>query len=481
MGYRPPDESAEPTEPDFEIEEPEEPADTKDHAEESIPTDAGDGDAGNFPLFNPPGLSDLGLPPDYDDRYIPTEGDLRRAIVRRLDDEISFVMLHKDEPHEIAARLEKIAEVARIAAVMKGDHQVRGIRLGLALELKYWLMRDQVAQWPGLIFPLLKATLEIGDTRLQAEVYYTWSIYLHYVHEQKLDFDLEKDPASQSLLAALSYAEASGRADLHLLARVERFNVKLARMTVDDAWTEADDLIAQARAMNYTYIVPRVYFSMAARLLYEKGQFKTLYACAQQAMVYAAALNLNNLAGRAISMMLNGLHPEDGHSNTYRRQLVNFLARLEQYSNNPKFQAMVYHQLARQCYYDGEYNQARVYILKAAALYRSFHYRAERDRIRHTLGLIQIGRRAFRVAERHLSAARKSYETRGRRFWMVIAQYGLAEVSAEEGQIELALQRLAEARDMAVTLPDAQRDRLLALIQRKVDDLRSGISQAGNG
>lgn len=415
--------------------------------------------------------TDLGLPDDWEQKYIPTEAELQKAAVRRLDDEIAFVLLHKqNDPQAIADRLEEIADIARVTSFIKGEHQARGIRLGLALELKYWLMRDMVDQWIHLLMPLISVAIDLKDAELEAEVFYAWGLYHYYIsYEQKPDAP-KKDAPSTMLDIALKYAEASQNEGLRLLARAERFNVKVLRMSLDEARMEADAILARARAINFPYITGRIYFSLARRC-HSEGNFINMFEYAQHSIGYFCKQNQVLFAGRAVSLMMSALHPEDGHGHVYRRLLVDYLLKLAQKSDSPRFQATAFQQQARQFFYEENYEQARIYLLKAQQRYRSIHVTSERARIGHMLGMIQTHRRRLGVAECYLKAAIRRYEDRGQEFWKVTAHYALALVPGEVGDKTLTLRRLGEVRDMAQALPVEKHNGLVKMIQAKIDEV----------
>ncbi|MBN1565844.1 MAG: hypothetical protein JXA10_18520, partial [Anaerolineae bacterium] len=169
-----------------------------------------------------PPLPPLGLPPNADPNHIPKFSELRRAADRRLDWETAFILLHRDDPHEIAERLDEMADMIRAAISVQGPpgnperaaSLRKAIRLGLALELRYWLRANKFEAWLGLIVPLLTTAIQMEE--FQADVFRTWSIY-HYI-------DGAYARAKTAIETSQEFAAESGREDLKLLAQAYQFN-----------------------------------------------------------------------------------------------------------------------------------------------------------------------------------------------------------------------------------------------------------------
>jgi len=412
---------------------------------------------------------DIGLPPDYDLRYIPTGADLQRAAVQALHREISFVVVNRDTPQAIVDRLDMIAEIVVAASQVKGAHQAQAIRLGLALELEYWLAGDKLDDWPDLIVPLLKTSLEIGDHELQSRVYRAWSLYL-FVSRNRAK-------AEQALMAALDYAGDAGREDLKLLIRTERFNLKVLEMSLNEAWAEANTLLAEARRLNYTYIQGRVYFSLA-RAYQIAALPKEVFQYAQQALVIFLQWDVIGLAGECIGAMLNSLYYRDAHLDSYASRLLAYLEVLSQSSASPFFQAVAYYNQGFSLYHHATYDQAREYVLRAWLKYRALRYQESLKRVGHMLGLIQIKRHRWSIAERHLRAALAYYEQAGQAIYAVHAQHALAFIPYEQGDLRRALEALEAVLVQARALPEeAAREWLVRLVMADIAVVRRELDR----
>jgi hypothetical protein len=411
---------------------------------------------------------DIGLPPDYDPRYIPTGDDLQRAAVQALHRETSFVVLNRDTPQAIVDRLGEIAGVVLAASQVTGEHQAKAVRLGLALELEYWLARDDLDTWPDLIVPLLKTSLEIGDHELQSRIYRAWSIYLFVSRN--------RTKAARALVAALDYAGDAGREDLKLLIRAEHFNLRVPEMSLDEARAEADALLAEARRLSYTYIQGRVYFSLA-RAYQFAALPKETFQYAQQALMTFVEWDVIGLAGECIGAMLNSLYYRDAHLDVYASRLRAYLDMLGQSSASPFFQAVACYNQGFSLYHRANYDQSRAYVLKAWVRYRALKYRESLERVKHMLGLIQIKRHRWGTAERHLRAALAYYEQAGQAVYTVHARHALAFIPYEQGDFAPALEALEAVLVQAQALPDkAAREWLVQLIATDIEDARQKLN-----
>jgi hypothetical protein len=411
---------------------------------------------------------DIGLPSDYDLRYIPTGDDLQRAAVQALHRETSFVVVNRDTPQAIADRLDTIAEIVLAASQVKGEHQAKAIRLGLALELEYWLARDRLDDWPNLIVPLLKTSLAIGDHELQSRIYRAWSMYLFVSRD--------RTRAAQALVAALDYAGDAGREDLKLLIRAEHFNLRVLEMSLDEAWAEAETLLTGARRLNYAYILGRVYFSLA-RAYQIAALPRETFQYAQQALVIFLQWDVIGLAGECIGAMLNSLYYQDAHLDRYASRLLTTLETLSRSSASPFFQAVACYNQGFRLYHRADYEQARCQVLRAWLIYRTLKYRESIERVRHMLGLIQIKRHRWAAAERHLNAACTYYKRAGQAVSAVHAQHALAFIPYEQGDFPRALEALEAVLAQAQALPEkAAHEWLARLVAADIDDVRHRLN-----
>ncbi|HVO72323.1 MAG TPA: hypothetical protein VMT24_19880 [Aggregatilineaceae bacterium] len=411
---------------------------------------------------------DIGLPADYDPRYIPTGDDLQRAAIQALHRETSFVVLNRDTPQAIVNRLGEITEVVLAASQVPGEHRAKAVRLGLALELDYWLARGNLDDWPDLIVPLLKASLEIGDHELQSRIYRAWSIYLFVSRDRR--------KAAQALVAALDYASDARRDDLKLLIRAERLNLKVPEMSLDEARDEANALLAEARRLSYAYIQGRAYFSLA-RAYQFAALPKETFQYAQQALMVFVQWDVIGLAGECIGAMLNSLYYRDARLDVYASRLRAYLETLGQSSASPFFQAVACYNQGFSLYHRADYDQSRAYVLKAWVRYRALRYRESLERVKHMLGLVQIKRHRWGIAERHLRAALAYYEQAGQAVYAAHARHALAFIPYEQGDFARALGALEAVLVHARSLPErAAREWLVQLVASDIEDARQKLS-----
>jgi tetratricopeptide (TPR) repeat protein len=411
----------------------------------------------------------LGLPANYNPEFIPKKSDLQRAAIMALDRETAFVILHQDEPDKIVERLDKIADVARAASQIEGNHQAKAIKLGLELRLHYWMAGNKMDEWVNLIMPLLETALNIKDRELQSRIYHAWSLYLYIARDRPTAVDI-------TLEAASDYAEESGRADLKLLARAERFNAGVLKMTLQEAQTEAQTVLVEAKQLKYDYVQGRAYLSLA-RACENRGLHTDTFAYAQQALVFFAPLNVTGLAGECVNFMLGSLIYRADYSAVYRSRLLDYLERLSQRSANPLLQAALSYYQGVQNYHLENYDRARDCMLHARRKYTAAHYRPSVKRCAHMLGLIQTKRGQWKMAERHLNTAFVYYADAGEKTNAVQAQYALAFIPFEQSDWMRARPLLQITLEMAQELPDeAARDRLMKLIQTDIEEVDRRIA-----
>lgn len=412
---------------------------------------------------------DLGLQPDYEDRHIPHLHALRHAAVEALDREMAFMILHRDQPQKIVERLDKLADVARAACQVQGPHQAKAVRLGLELQLGYWLAANKVDDWFHLIMPMLDAAVKMEEPDLQSRVYHMFSIFLYVCRE--------KPGALQIMLDnAMEYAVEAGRDDLRLLIRAESFNARAYSLNVEEARSEADAICMEARRLTYRYAEAMAYVALA-RNLSARHVYAELFAYAQQAFILFASINVMGQAGAAVMLMLPSV-VQIGTSVYYAR-LMSYLDNLSRQTAIPFLQANTAFFQARSHYERHDYDQARRSIFDAWRWYHAAHHRPGLKRCTHMLGLIQTRRGRWAMAERHLLAAYQYYARVGEKTYAADACYALAFVPYKQGDLPRARPLLVEAQAIARQLPEAPvRDRLISTIQVDIDDIDRRLSEA---
>jgi hypothetical protein len=404
---------------------------------------------------------ELGLPPDYEPRYIPKLSELKRAAVEALDRETAFFMLyHEEEPDRIVERLDRIAAVVLAACNVEGEHRIKAIKLGLELRQRYWLAADKLDAWVNLIMPLLKTALEIRDRELQSRLYLTWSVYLN----------LASSPAiANALESASDYADDSGRADLKLLVCVEQLNANVLKMNLSDVQAEAAAILTEAKQTKYDYVQARAYL-LLGRAYSSKALFKETFSYAQQALVLFTSIHVMPQAGESVILMLGSLNYRSGYSMVYRTTLMGYLETLSYLTaNNPILAAALAYFQGVEYYHLELYDRAREFILRARQRYLIAHYRPSLRRCAHMLGLIQTKRRRWKMAEWHLNTAYAYYMDAGEKTYAAQTEYALASIPFEQHDWRTARSSLTVALATAQELPmGTARDRLIWLIETDI-------------
>jgi len=247
-------------------------------------------------------------------------------------------------------------------------------------------------------------------------------------------------------------------------------------MSLNEAWAEAETLLAGARRLNYAYILGRVYFSLA-RAYQIAALPKDTFQYAQQALVIFLQWDVIGLAGECVGAMLNSLYYQDAHLDHYASRLLATLETLGRSSASPFFQAVACYNQGLRLYHRADYERAREQVLRAWFTYRALKYRESIERVRHMLGLIQIKRHRWATAERHLKAACAYYERAGQAAYVVHAHHALAFIPYEQGDLPRALEALEAVLVQAQTLPEkATREWLVRLVSADIDDVRHRLN-----
>ena len=402
---------------------------------------------------------ELGLPPDYEPKYIPKLSELKRAAVEALDRETAFFVLNREEPDKIVERLDKIAAVVLAACKIEGEHQVKAIKLGLELRQQYWMAANRLNAWVDLIMPLLKTALEIKDRELQSRLYHAWSVYLYVARDRTSAVD-------NALESASDYADDSGRVDLKLLVRVEQLNANILKMNLSDVQTEAAVILSEAKQTNYDYVQARAYL-LLGRACSSKGLHREAFSYAQQALLLFISIHVMALAGECVILMLGSLNYRPGYSSVYRAYLMDYLETLARHTaHNPILAAAQAYFQGVEYYHLEHYDRAREFILCARQRYVTAHYRPSLRRCAHMLGLIQTKRRRWTTAVWHLETAHTTYVNAGEKMNAAQTEYALASIPFEQQDWLTARSALAAALSTAQKLPEsAARDRLISLIE----------------
>lgn len=412
---------------------------------------------------------DLGLPDGYDSehdsRHIPRLSDLQRAAAQAVAEETAFLILHQDDPKVVAGRLESVVERVLAAIQVKGPHQHKAVRLGLALGLKYWMAYRKVHDWINLIVPLLGIALELDDRELQSGAYRALGIYSHM---------LRRNPQARvALEKALRYAEQAGREDVRLLMQAEYLHIQAAQKRLDEVEAEAGAILDKAWRLKFVYVQGRTCLTLSTA--YEQASlYRPAFAYAQQALACFAEIDSNGLAIEAASAMLGSLSIYSRGSSVYKGRLFDYLDTLIGRSGNPWYQAYVYHLQAMHSYHAGDHDLGRQCAVRAWGLYHSLGDRPNALSVRHMLGLIQTRRHAWDWAQVHLSGVYRQHCQVNNRLGAAHVYHALAFIPVEQQQTERALTMLVEALELAETIPDQEpRIHLMQTIQDDIEKVKS--------
>ncbi|HML23088.1 MAG TPA: hypothetical protein PKD09_15650 [Aggregatilinea sp.] len=382
-------------------------------------------------------MGDLGLPSDYDPRFIPSSSRLQKASEKGLETWTSFIMTNKDSPQIIADKIDEIVKVIDSALEVDGPHVPKALKLGLELEMRYWVYDNRLQDWLNFMVHMLKKAIELRDAALISEVYRAWSLYLYTNREEAR--------AKKAIESALEYANDTKQEPLKLLARAERFNLRIRDLSLSDAQAEANTLITEADRLQFPYVKGRAYLTLA--LSYQMSALPAeAFSTAQQALMCFISPEIVGMQAYAVSLMLGNIQINNGHSLTYRMKLLDYLTSLTQRSVNPHFRAAVAHLQANEAYYQGSPIDARRHALTAWFNYRNVNRDTISSRdIQHVLGLIENKLNRPAMAERHLNAARAYFQATHETLREISALHALAWVPYMHGDPIRALGLMDDA------------------------------------
>ncbi len=388
-----------------------------------------------------------GLPDDWDPRFIPDPDALETAALKAMHEVRAFLLMHRDDPLSVAEHLEWLSGLVQAAVTVKGRHRAKAVGLGLALTREYWIKANMLGQWQGFLLNLLSCTRDIGDPILEAEIYRAWGICLQVQGGQP--------KAERALESALEIASETLRPDIALLARLELFNARALRMLEGPARAEADEILAAARRMNYTYLIGRVHLSLA-RMYAAWLNHAQAFHHVQQAFVIFVQQGYLDIAGQALVMMLGSLQAGFVGSERYRQQLLTFLESHPIYLNDLTVHSMFYRNQAVYWYRREEYETARHYCVHAYRLARAAFYPPNREYSRHMLGLIHLKRHKWSAARYYLSTAAEHFRALELMASMISAKHALSYIPFEQQDYATALVQLSELLDEAEHVLDAE-------------------------
>lgn len=408
--------------------------------------------------------NEFDLPADYDPDLIPNLTDLQRVAIKALHRETAFVIMNQANPEVIADRLDELAELVQAAIGVDGPHLKKAIRLGLALKREYWVSRDKLDDWNKLIGPLLTTAIRIKE--FQCEVYRIWSLY-RYLNWQFTG-------TLSAIDASLAYAEESGREDLQLLARSDRFNFNIYALTLDEVEAQAAQLRRDARRLGYKFVWGRTYYSMARA--YDRNSMpKKAFEYAQQALAILAPSEMI-LAAESIITMLGMLNRNTGHAPQHQAKLRHYLHTVGKHSLSPGVEAGMHYVQGLEYYHAANYEDALNEFLLALQKYQQGRSQYSIYRVRHMLGLVETKRRQWEVAEHYFRTAYEGYQKVGDQAYAVHALHANAFVPVEQQNWALALDKMQAARREAEQIEETEtRNELLHMLDEDIADIRSHL------
>ncbi|GEM_PF-4032063 len=373
-----------------------------------------------------------------------------RAIKTAMHRIRAFLLLHKDEPKAIAARLSRFERVIRAAAAHQSPLRRDVIRLGLALEPRYWLAAGRVEEGFSFFGHLFSYARDLGDAQLWGEVLTVWGQYQFLLRR--------RDAGRIAFEWALEKIAETDRADLRLLLQVEVFNAQVFQLSSEQAEAQAAELLAEAARLKFPNVRGRVYLSLSRRCQYVDDRAHA-FEYAQQSLCYFYPDNTLELATQALGGMYMNLTTRsdttDALSNTYTDYLFAKWEQFVERNINPWYRAAALHVQTHQLYQQGYYQRAGRVILRAWRAYCRIADELGKAQIRHMAGMVCLKLGAWEQASHYFVKAQAHYEALGETLQALHAQHAAAYVpverAAQEPNVQLAKMylRYAEIRLLA--------------------------------
>jgi hypothetical protein len=211
------------------------------------------------------------------------------------------------------------------------------------------------------------------------------------------------------------------------------------RVTLEETQAEAQFILAEARRLQYTYVIGRVYLTLARAMAFHRHADQRVFEYAQQAFILMRAENDLGLGWQALSMMIGWLQRQNDYSPQYRHQLLTYMEQLEECTIYPWFQATLDHLWATFYFHRHTYEKARDYALKAFAHSRAFELKFDQMYIKHLLAMIQSKRHCWKLATLHLQACAKYYKDTGNKALAINLDHMVAYMPLEQNDPARAL------------------------------------------
>lgn len=409
-------------------------------------------------------------PAGKDPSSSPSWEDFQRVAIKSLHRETSFVIMNKDNPAAICARLDELASIVIAALEVEGPHRKKAVRLGLALDREYWIVCDKLDDWNNLLHPLLRAALYLRE--FQSEVYRIWSQY-RYVNWQF--------PGALSAIdASITFAEESGREDLQLLARSDRFNFGLYGLTLEEAEEQAAQLIEDARRLDYRFVWGRAYYTLARA--YDRNSLtEKWFECTQQALAILAPTEME-LVAESVVMMLAILNRNSSRLPKYQAQLRQYLATTAEGALSPAVEAGLHYIQGLDHFHHEDYENAFNELLIALQKYQKGRFQYSIYRVRHMLGIVETKRRHWEIAEEYLRSAYRGYMRLGDDAYALHALHAAAFIPFEQKNYALTIQKLIMLRSKASRLRELQaRNQLVQRFENDLIEVRQHLLEYEQG
>lgn len=412
-----------------------------------------------------------GLPDDWRPEHIPRPSELALAAGRLIDNALAFVLVHQEDPQAVAGHLDYILEIVRVVAHTPGEHQKQAVELALSLGRNVWHSAGRIDEWPRFVMSLYTTVRELDDMELMVALYRRWSDAAYLA--------INTESFQSAFNSALEYAQATGDPQLQLIVRVEELGLARNLKRRDMVEQEAAALLAEARELGNLYVQARLYMTLAG-LYNSHSRRQDTFEAAQQAYACYSQLDCLIPMASALHYMILSLQANPDHSRDYVRFLMERLERLATRLGDPWLLVGFWHNAGVSEYHAHRYETARQYVLNAVVCARGAAWHPAEAPLGHMLGMIQMQRHRWHLAERHFARANRLYRAAGDEIGRLKSRHAAAYMYVVKKDFVTAERALQAVYDEVERHPPDQVADLLASIAEDLEYVRRALGRSAN-
>jgi hypothetical protein len=414
------------------------------------------------------------LPPNWQDRYIPTGKELRDAA------EKSFNRLRNGQMNDTAQLSKSQLESHTDIIKQTSEFSIllpEVVDCALGLKNRYFGAAN-LDLWKGLlIYLFFKATDYTVDTATRYNMLSKIATELGALSSLQAESKSAAARFQDAIDFALNNSTQADEASL-LLAQVEYFHATSLQFPIDEILNKANDLLERAKQHQNHYAQMRIYMTLSD-VHNHYGNFKEGFTYGQQALILAFMTQKSQRIPFALTLIAPYVFNKP-KLRAYQRKIMSFWHQaISSNSYDIRLQSLYLGQLSPYLYRHKKYESARKYYLQGVDLHESMGDKDNSARMMHGLGMTytQLGEWDNALASFNSSLA--LYSELGQVTNQVWIQHCIGWLTIKRGDTDEAIGVLELAYESAQNLPlDTQRrDWLITGIKRDLDDAMNNRSQ----